>query len=133
MSSVRKKKTTDIVRILESESLLTGIEMHPDTRMHAARFLKDNRDLIPVLKKSIRDCREVYPGATLIIELFADINDPDNVEMGLLIKCTPEQMESAMERFFELEDLGWGKDMVDYAGRFFIDLYGMHSFRGEEI
>jgi len=89
-------------------------------------FLRQNNDLVPILQQCIVDCKELYPSAELVLELF------DDTELGLLIKCEPGA-DDIMDRFFELEERNSVVFGESCRGRFFVDLYGLHLLRGEDI
>lgn len=93
-------------------------------------FLKGNKGLLQILKKCVKDAKELYPDAELVLEL--DTTWQNSLELGLLIKDDTDS-DDIMERFFDLEGRNPEAFAGDYMGIFYVDIYGLHTLRGEDI
>ena len=112
---------------------LKKLTIHSESLEHIVGFLRQNAGLIPIIKKTVARCEHIYPDASLMLELFVNPRNRQDMELGLLIKCSDDEMDDAMERFFELEQKASEAFQVGCCGRFFVDLYGLHLLRGEDI
>ena len=109
---------------------LSFLEFETENLAEIKDLLQNESCLIPLIKRISEDCLCAYPGATLVLDMVTDCGIR---KLGLLIKCLPEQRATAMDAFFEFEQMGWYDLMFEYGDILIVDLYGLHYFRAEEF